>query len=79
MQHARSDTPLSLQPLHHADLKGWSTLQVLWGVCVPRSQNLSVVSPLPLASWRPSGLKAVASTASVCPTQRHLLSEARPQ
>ena len=43
------------------------TLHVLWGVWVPRSQNLTVVSPLPLASWRPSGLKAVAKTASVCP------------
>lgn len=41
------------------------TLHVLWGVWVCRSQNLSVVSPLPLASWRPSGLNAVAKTASV--------------
>ena len=41
------------------------TLHVLWGVWVFRSQNLSVVSPLPLASWRPSGLNAVAKTASV--------------
>ena len=55
-------------------------MQVLWGVCVPRSQNLSVVSPLPLASWRPSGLKAVASTASVCPApQPHLAGDCRPQ
>ncbi len=49
------------------------TLHVLWGVCVPRSQNLTVVSPLPLASWRPSGLKAVAKTASVCPVAHNCL------
>jgi len=42
-------------------------LQVCSGVCVARSHRRAVVSPLPLARWRPSGLKPTASTASVWP------------
>ena len=43
------------------------TLQVLSGNCVPKSQNLTVVSPEPLASLLPSGLKLTDSTASEWP------------
>ena len=43
------------------------TLQVLSGSCVPKSQNLTVVSPEPLASRLPSGLKLTDSTASEWP------------
>ena len=48
----------------------WRTFPVRRGVCVARSQKRTVVSPLPLARWRPSGLNCTASTASVCPGQR---------
>ena len=44
-----------------------SPFLVLTGVCVAMSQNLTVVSPDPLARCRESGLKATASTASVWP------------
>lgn len=42
------------------------------GVCVLRSQNLTVVSPEPLAKHLPSGLKETASTASVWPADDKL-------
>jgi len=38
--------------------------QVWTGVCVKMSQNLTVVSPEPLATWQPSGLKLTDITAS---------------
>jgi len=37
------------------------------GVCVKMSQNLTVVSPEPLATWQPSGLKLTDITASAWP------------
>lgn len=48
--------PLFLLPWH-----------VWTGVCVKMSQNLTVVSPEPLARWRPSGLKLTDITASAWP------------
>ena len=52
-------------------LRRTRTLQVCSGVCVARSHRRAVESPLPLASWRPSGLKPTASTASVWPARVH--------
>ena len=43
------------------------TLHVCAGSCVPKSQNLTVVSPDPLAKRLPSGLKFTDSTASAWP------------
>lgn len=43
------------------------TCPVKRGVCVFRSQNRTVVSPDPLARWRPLGEKFTESTASPCP------------
>lgn len=43
------------------------TLHVCAGSCVPKSQNLTVVSPDPLAKRLPSGLKLTDSTASAWP------------
>lgn len=42
-------------------------LQVNKGLSVLRSQNLTVVSPDPLAKCLPSGLKLTEMTASECP------------
>jgi hypothetical protein len=47
------------------------------GVSVPRSHNLTEVSPEPLANCFPSGLKATDMTASVWPSSvlEHLVTE----
>jgi len=50
---------------------GDTPVKVFKGVCVWMSQSRTVVSPDPLASWRPSGLKATVRTASVCPGSDH--------
>lgn len=41
--------------------------QVCNGVCISRSQNLTVVSPDPLANFLLSGLNWTDITASACP------------
>ncbi len=49
---------------------GRPTFMVCAGVAVFRSQKRTVVSPEPVASRLPSGLKAVDNTASACPAHR---------
>ena len=53
-----------------AETAGARAWQVCSGVCVARSHRRSVVSPLPLARRRPSGLNPTANTASVWPAAR---------
>ena len=48
-------------------MENFIPLQVNKGLSVFKSQNLTVVSPEPLAKCFPSGLKVVDITASECP------------
>lgn len=53
------------------DEQGSSTLRVCSGVPVARSHSRTVVSPEPLAMYRPLGLNCTDNTASACPVQKH--------